>query len=192
MNGGTLPCPHCRTALHEVTARARTGYLIVLDQCSACGGIWCDRWEVFPLAAAEARRLDPVDAGRLGADVDEPREVGRCPRCEIGLTLFHDPLLPPDARIERCRVCEGMWLNRGELRRLKSKTPDAHVAAPEAVERLAKKLGKETTWSRVENIDAALRSFEEPPPDPAATRSAIWSTAGWIALQALLRLLFRV
>jgi Zn-finger nucleic acid-binding protein len=38
-----LTCPQCASPMNEVKAEAITGYLIVLDQCPHCGGIWCDR-----------------------------------------------------------------------------------------------------------------------------------------------------
>jgi Zn-finger nucleic acid-binding protein len=192
MSGEPLPCPHCRTAMREVAARARTGYLIVLDQCEGCGGVWCDRWELFPLAAAEAHRLDPVDAESLGAASDKPRTAGRCPRCETELRAFRDPLLPADARIERCPTCEGMWMNRGELRRLKPGDTKTKPAPPDAAQRIAARLGKEPTWSRVSDIDGAFHTLEAPPERPAETSSELWSTSAWIVLQALLRLLLRV
>jgi Zn-finger nucleic acid-binding protein len=177
--------------MREATARARTGYLIVLDQCPACGGVWCDRWELFPLSSAEARRLDPVEAERLHAPNSAPETQGVCPRCEIELRPFRDPLLPSDARIERCRVCDGMWLNRGELRRIKEgKSPMAPPSAAD-VERLAERLGAAATWSKVKDIDAALHAVDDPSNDPDELRSALWSASAWIALQALLRLLFR-
>ena len=192
MSGDDALCPHCRTAMREATARARTGYLIVLDQCPACGGVWCDRWELFPLSSDEARRLDPVEAERLHAPAGEPNAAGICPRCETELRAFRDPLLPADARIERCRVCEGMWLNRGELRRMKEAATATKAPSAADVEQLAERLGAAATWPKVTDIDAALHAVDEPSSDPRELRSALWSASAWIALQALLRLLFRV
>jgi Zn-finger nucleic acid-binding protein len=178
--------------MREATARARTGYLIVLDQCPDCGGVWCDRWELFPLSSGEARRLDPVEPERLQAPTTEPTGAGRCPRCEIELRSFRDPLLPADARIERCPVCEGMWLNRGELRRMKGAAIQKTTTPPEDVERLAASLGAAATWSKVKDIDGALHAVDEPSAGPDELRSALWSASAWIVLRALLRLLFRV
>ena len=45
------PCPHCAVTMDQVTAHARSGYCLILDQCRRCGGIWCDRWELYPLDA---------------------------------------------------------------------------------------------------------------------------------------------
>lgn len=180
-------CPHCACAMREVAARARTGYLILLDQCPQCGGVWCDRWELFPLTAEDAVRIDAVDNARLRQPSHTPETPGRCPRCTAPLQPFRDPMLPHDAHIERCRVCDGMWMNRGELSRLKQRTPPTRP--PANLAQLAASIGTATSWSRVANLDAATYAHDvedEPAPNLRAT---IASAGPWIVLQALLRLL---
>lgn len=188
------PCPHCAVPMREVAARARSGYLILLDQCPQCGGIWCDRWELFPLAPEDAERIDAVDAAQLHAATSPPRSPGRCPRCTAALRPFRDPLLPPDARIERCPVCDGMWMNRGELARVKRHSPPTRTPRPDVLAQLAASYGAASTWAKVANLDAATYASDDDDAAGAATdvRSLLWSTAPWIVLRALLRLLLRV
>ncbi len=179
--------------MHEVTAAARTGYLIVLDQCRRCGGVWCDRWELFPLTAAAAAALDPVDAAQLAAPNEAAAQPGQCPRCAIALRPFRDPLLPPDARIERCAVCEGMWLNRGELRRVKQRSASRPPLRDEVLEQLARSVGAEAKWAKVQDVGAALHAADHPDQEePDNLRSALWSTGGWAALTWLLRFVLRI
>lgn len=186
-------CPHCLVPMREVAARARTGYLVLLDQCTQCGGVWCDRWELFPLAPEEAERIDPVDEAQLGSTATPARAPGRCPRCTAPLQRFRDPLLPPDARIERCRVCDGMWMNRGELARAKLRSPPTRSPSDAALAQLASSVGADWTWSKVKNLDAATYAHEVDDDDTATeTHALLWSTAPWIVLCALLRLLLRV
>src|SRR3989338_11587972 len=90
--------------MKEVSARANPGTLIVLDQCGKCGGIWCDKWELFPVEPEEAERLDPLDERLLQTPVSLEKETLYCPRCTDRLRIFHDPLLP--ARSEERRVGE--------------------------------------------------------------------------------------
>ena len=186
------PCPHCRRPMREVNARARTGYLLVLDQCENCGGVWCDRWELFPLAPSEAARLDPIDADRLRAEVAASAEPGQCPRCEIALHPFRDPLLPADARIERCRVCEGMWLNRGELARSKRRAAALERTTPAHVEQIAREYGKDARWPKVNDIAAAMYPLADAAPEEESIASLPWSAIAWIALRALLHMVLRV
>ena len=186
-----LPCPHCAVTMRDVAARTRTGYLISLDQCPQCGGVWCDRWELFPLAPEEARRIDPVDPAQLHAATALPQSPGRCPRCTTTLQRFRDPSLPDDATIERCRVCDGMWMNRGELARAKSHSPPTRGADGSALAALAARIGADSTWSKVTNLDAATYAVDCDDRS-AETRALLWSTAPWIVLRVLLRLLLRV
>jgi Zn-finger nucleic acid-binding protein len=106
--------------MNEVTARADPGTLIQLDQCAQCGGIWCDKWELFPIDPDEAERVEGLDAALLTAPVKLPQGPLYCPRCTAPLQECKDPALPADLLFERCLRCEGIWLNRGELTRYKS------------------------------------------------------------------------
>lgn len=178
--------------MHEVSARARTGYLLVLDQCPSCGGIWCDRWELFPLSSEEALRLDAVDENKLAATLPSPSATGTCPRCSLRLELFRDPQLPADARIERCKYCDGMWLNRGELRRVKAGSDRPSVLLPEDIEHLAERYGSEAKWATVSDLDSAMHESHDPAREADELKGEMWSATGWLALRLLLRLLLRV
>jgi Zn-finger nucleic acid-binding protein len=186
-------CPHCELTMLAVHARARSGYCLLLDQCGQCGGVWCDRWELYPLDADEAQRIDPVDTAGLQAESVTPRRPGRCPRCTVALRPFRDPGLPVGARIERCAVCDGMWLNRGELRRIKQHAPARRTVVDAALlARVGAQLGASTSWAQVSNLDAATYT-----PDPSlgddlpSWRDALSGSGPWAALASLLGLLWR-
>lgn len=116
-----LSCPHCDREMNEVTAHANPGQLIILDQCPKCGGIWCDKWELFPIQAEEAARLEPADEGLLRElqPIDDKRQL-YCPRCTALLLFAKDSALPPDIQFRRCLKCDGIWLNRGEFTKYKA------------------------------------------------------------------------
>ena len=117
-----VQCPQCNVPMNEVTARANPGTLIQLDQCRKCGGIWCDKWELFPVDPDEAERVDAkdaVDESLLAAPATLTRRSLYCPRCTAPLQRCKDPVLPADLLFERCLRCEGIWLNRGQMRRYK-------------------------------------------------------------------------
>ncbi len=191
---GPASCPDCGSAMREVGARARTGYMLALDQCEACGGVWFDRWELFPLHHAEVDRLDPVDLERLRDSVAETR-LGDCPRCEVGLREFRDANLPPNAVVARCHVCEGMWLQRGQLRNVKraaaSQPGRPRAAEDEVLVALAQSYASDADWSNVDELDAATYESEEPLPGMGDIGDAVKSTLPWIALQVLFRMLLR-
>ncbi len=188
MPSAPADCPHCRAPLRAVRARARSGYCLLLDQCPRCGGIWCDRWELYPLAADEAARLDPVDETSLAAATPLPTTPGRCPRCRTALRPFSDPVLPADAAIERCAVCDGLWLNRGSLRRAKQRAP---VPPVNALPHLTRALGDARAWPHVANLDAVTYATDDAPIDELDWHAWLRNAAPWLALATLLRLLLR-
>jgi Zn-finger nucleic acid-binding protein len=185
--------------MNEVTAPASLGYAILLDQCPRCGGIWCDRWELYPVTMAGADRLDSVDVDALQRPTVAARAHLECPRCRARVRPFRDALLPPDARIERCPNCDGMWLNRGELRRFKhchgsgfipptvSDNPITHAQ----LDRLAQKTSPVPLAEPVRDLanafDAAAGTAE-----PGAVGKEIAASAAWLIARTALRLLLHV
>ena len=114
-----LRCPQCDREMAEVTARAAPGSLIQIDQCGKCGGIWCDKWELYPVDGDEAERLNPIDLNLLCGGIALQKKMLYCPRCADELDIFSDPILPKEIQLRRCRHCDGLWLNRGQFRRYK-------------------------------------------------------------------------
>jgi Zn-finger nucleic acid-binding protein len=196
-----LTCPQCAGAMNEVKAEAITGYLLVLDQCPRCGGIWCDRWELYPVTAAAAAQLDGVDQISLQQPIRAADHQLECPRCRARMFRLRDPTVPADARIERCPNCDGMWFNRGELRRFKERRmPSAPSARPEASQTLSdaqvdelahRALGGRQSLPTVRSLD----DFDMPQQvDATATdlREELKASAGWLIARAILRLLLHV
>ena len=182
-----LICPQCSAAMREVSAPATVGYCILLDQCAGCGGIWCDRWELYPLDAAAAAQLDAVDEAALATTTAATSATLDCPRCQRPLTRLSDASLPPNTVIHRCTGCDGMWLNRGMLRRVKSR-PRPHGEALEAhLERLRRSL---KDWPTVQNLDAAMAASPNPENDDDTDwRRELAYGGAWLVLRLLLRLI---
>lgn len=195
-----LTCPQCAAAMNEVKAEAVTGYMIVLDQCPRCGGIWCDRWELYPITSGAAARLDAVDHAALHQPTEAAGEQLKCPRCRARMFRFRDPLLPADARIERCPNCDGMWLNRGELRRFKDRGPEMPeaprpaepgAASDHQLDQLTRHaIGDPQSLPTVRS----LSDFEAPLPaaDVRQIRDDLKSSAMWLIARTALRLLLHV
>jgi Zn-finger nucleic acid-binding protein len=187
--------------MNEVRAEAVTGYMILLDQCSRCGGIWCDRWELYPVTAAAVRHLDGVDKDALQQPTQAADTQLECPRCRARMFRFRDPTLPADARIERCPNCDGMWFNRGELRRVKERhVPSGAATAPAASQTVSdpqleglvrRALANPQARPTVRNLDDfdAPREVEA---DATEMRAALTSSAAWLIARAALRLLLHI
>ncbi|MBI2358978.1 MAG: zf-TFIIB domain-containing protein [Deltaproteobacteria bacterium] len=182
-------CPVCDVEMKEVSARANPGTLIVLDQCRKCGGIWCDKWELFPIVPEEAGRLDPVDETLLQQPIDFPQKTLYCPRCRDRLQVLRDPLLPAEIQLQRCRRCEGIWLNRGQFgryKRLQKKTRTERLAPEETIRKVVKVAPDPNAWvtTGTRGIFAYPHAEEEPDLSAKATLRGAFS----LILRALLRM----
>jgi Zn-finger nucleic acid-binding protein len=135
--------------MKQVSVRANPGTLIVLDQCGRCGGIWCDKWELFPVEPGEAERIEAMDEALLQSPVALEEKPFYCPRCTAELQFFHDPLLPEGIQLRRCRRCDGIWLNRGQFSRYKNfqqKTRNEKMPEEERLKKLTRSMQNPQGW----------------------------------------------
>ncbi len=199
-----LTCPECGNGLKEVYAEANYGRILLLDQCDVCGGIWFDKWELYYLKDAEAKRLDAVNINSLLAGSPMQKGSGICPRCGgVALLPFQDPNLPADSRINRCARCNGLWLNRGELvkyeehkNKLKSRLEPAHSASKGAEAVLAVD-SQQAKWETAGRLGAALRIRPDnvdaaPIEDTNWDRAELSKDALFLILQILFKIIFKI
>lgn len=107
-------CPACQRELTELSTNG-----VRLDVChGGCGGMWLGKDELDKLnetdeADGSLLLTVPVDTS-IDVDDSQPR---KCPRCEGGPTMkqFVVGGAEEDVRIDACDVCEGTWLDHGEL-----------------------------------------------------------------------------
>ncbi len=103
-------CPKCNSKLEVVISNS-----VHLDKCLECGGIWFDREE---LKSALYKDIHPLlDELVDNLDSEFNKKTGECPLCNIELETktFFD-----NFKLESCKSCNGIWLDKGELKYLKS------------------------------------------------------------------------
>lgn len=85
---------------------------VTLDLCPACKGLWFDRGELAKALGGQPPELGPP----ASLELESARR--HCPRCESGLG---ERRLKADAglRVDVCVRCEGLFLERGELERVR-------------------------------------------------------------------------
>jgi Zn-finger nucleic acid-binding protein len=142
-------CPQCEIPMKPVTARANPGSLIELDQCGQCGGIWCDKWELFPIQADEAARLEPADQELLRVPRSAVKKELFCPRCTARMSAINEPSLGADVQFQRCFKCDAIWLNRGQFTRYKNHQKTVR----------SKNLGAKTTSKKLSETDLDEKSW---------------------------------
>jgi Zn-finger nucleic acid-binding protein len=188
-----IRCPQCDIAMKAVAVPADPGRLIELDQCGQCGGVWCDKWELFPVDPEEAERLDPVDQELLIRPTAGATKVLYCPRCTGALHQFKEPLLPADIHLLRCMHCDGIWLNRGELRRYKEfqkKTQLEKLGAEEIVHKIPALYQDPKSW--VVTGTQGMLAYPQGYADEKETVTETLSSGARLALQALVRLILGI
>ncbi len=129
--------------------RANPGSLIQLDQCQGCGGIWCDRWELFPVEPEEAVRLEALDEKLFTSPCPTVAKPLYCPRCTAELHTLKEPLLPREIILQRCLRCDGIWLNRGQLTQYKQyqqSTRSKNMPAEAVTEKLPEAFQNPKAW----------------------------------------------
>jgi Zn-finger nucleic acid-binding protein len=179
--------------MKQVSARADPGRLIVLDQCGRCGGIWCDKWELFPIAPDEAKRIDPVDDALLRQPLPVPEKPLYCPRCADRLQKFNDPLLPAEIHFLRCRHCDGIWLNRGDFSRYKEfqkKTRETNMPDDERLRRLTQSAAQPRAW--IETGTQGIFAYPQPQAEAGQWKTNIASGVFRLVVQTLLRLVLGI
>jgi len=180
--------------MREVAARANPGQMILLDQCPGCGGIWCDKWELFPIQAEEAARLEPADERSLRAPVPLGRDKALyCPRCTAKLLAANDPALPADLHVRRCMKCDGIWLNRGEFTKFKAQQQRIRASGLGTKlhpKKLAEAIQHPQSWvvTGTQGMFAYPRGEEE---SEESVRNSV-KNAARLVLQALARMLIGV
>lgn len=102
-----MNCPKCGKKLHPMTLEG-----VDFDYCTACKGMWFDKDEMAAMADLPADIPKPGDVKGTAVWTKLP-----CPRC---LTVLKEMNLvaDDDLRIDHCPRCQGIWLDKGELKRV--------------------------------------------------------------------------
>ncbi len=125
-----MNCPKC--AGRQLEPRLGPQGVIV-DQCSACGGVWLDKGELYHFVRDPQRLHDEI----AGAYKDTAPGQRVCPGC--GEKMIQARFPAPGPVVDVCAKCGGNWLDAGEIeavqamldKRLLPEAP-APISAPRA------------------------------------------------------------
>jgi len=118
--GRVTLCPADDQAMRSVKIESHYAQPVVLEQCVECGGIWFDESELFRARQGESVKLESLDARNLRSKTYVEKPVLHCPREWSRLYRFEDRYFPEGIILERCRECNGIWLNRGDFVRFQT------------------------------------------------------------------------
>jgi membrane associated rhomboid family serine protease len=109
-------CPKCLTDMRLVNYQHAA-----VDVCPTCRGIWLDPGELALLRGAD--QDVPANASNQGMESHPETSTYICPRCEGGFDTF-EYISGSGLYIDRCKECRGIWLDAGELKKIRALTPE--------------------------------------------------------------------
>ena len=101
-------CPRCNVGMK---LEDRLG--VEVDKCPKCLGIWFDNNELDKLSGGKALEGMIFTARILGKEL-------KCPACGVDMQY----MTVEGVTIDHCPKCEGVWLDDGELKKLRLSAPE--------------------------------------------------------------------
>lgn len=114
-------CPNCDTELKIVKVNSQSkGFVLEIEQCSKCGGLWFDKYELYQIPSNEAKKINYLDIKSINSRHKIKKDL-KCPKDKSNLEILKDSHLPKNVAISFCHKCNGIWLNKGDLHNFKKK-----------------------------------------------------------------------
>jgi len=108
-------CPKCFSK--SLVSYGVDGQDFSIEQCSKCGGLWFDGGELEQsLGEFSAKALKVPHGSELTPLI--------CPRCQKKLYSFKYP--NTYAKIEMCKACSGIWLDKNEFDEISTVREHSH------------------------------------------------------------------
>lgn len=110
-----MECPRCSAATEQVDIKS-----VKVDRCTGCGGTWHDVGELRLLKDEESRgdyRWIDMELWRAREEFHPDTQDGlSCPSDGQTMTTVHYG--KSDVQIDICGTCRGIWLDKGEYRKV--------------------------------------------------------------------------
>lgn len=119
-----MKCPKCVGKLKEKNVEN-----VKVDVCWVCEGIWLDGKELEKVLEADSKDFKLIDIDREELDGKEVAElykeldaiIGKCPKCAEEIIL-ETTSYPRGISVDVCPKCKGIWLDGGEIKKLRDRT----------------------------------------------------------------------
>ncbi len=108
-----MKCPKCEEELKEVPFQG-----IKVESCSSCKGYWFEKDElrIAKDKKEEMLRFMDIDLWESDEKFRISKENLLCPECS--LPLYEVNYGDSNIKVEVCNMCEGIWLDGGEFRKV--------------------------------------------------------------------------
>ena len=108
-----MNCPECKTEMEKAVF-----YGTEIDYCPQCLGIWFEKDELRQSKDEKDKDLNwlDIDLWKEEAKFKIAKDKKLCPLC--GVPLYEVNYGDSDIKVDVCNVCEGIWLDRGEFKKI--------------------------------------------------------------------------
>ncbi len=112
-----MQCPACG---NELTAKSVDD--VDVDVCDGgCGGIWFENWELGHFdQKQDSAGKELVELDREATEDAEVADDTTCPDCVEASLVQRFYSVNKEVEIDECPACGGVWLDPGELRKIRS------------------------------------------------------------------------
>jgi Zn-finger nucleic acid-binding protein len=112
-----MNCPACKNLLQQVKAGD-----VTVDVCKGgCGGIWFDNFEIKKFDEPhESEGQSLLDIERDNNVVVDHNQRLKCPKCDNIVMMRHFFSVKKQVEVDECPGCGGIWLDAGELAKIRS------------------------------------------------------------------------
>ena len=133
-------CPACHRDLTE-----RAAGDVNVDACvGGCGGLWFDAFELKKFDEPHEFLPETVtDVMRDPRVVVDHQERRMCPKCMDVPMMRHFWSTAHEVEIDECPSCGGVWLDHGELKRIRSLFESEEAAREATLEFIQHNFGDE-------------------------------------------------
>lgn len=143
-----MKCPACGTPMEKMSVDN-----IMLDACTrGCGGVWFDRFELQRVdeghESAGERLLELEGKPDVVVDHNKRR---KCPRCKNAVLMRHFFSVKKEIEVDECPSCAGVWVDSGELRKIRTQFATEDERDKAALEYFADVFGDELQMMREES-----------------------------------------
>ncbi|MGE5329341.1 MAG: zf-TFIIB domain-containing protein [Deltaproteobacteria bacterium] len=109
-----MKCPVCDVEMKHASIKN-----VEIDYCEQCQGFWCDKDELEKVAMLGK---DYLASSPISKSIEEGiqstnkpnKSLLLCPSCNASLVKFNYSY-ESDIFLETCKICNGIWVDDGEL-----------------------------------------------------------------------------
>ena len=108
-----MNCPQCYTPLEQAMIGNTT-----IDYCSRCYGMWFDKGELQSAKDSKDRDLRwfDIDLWKNPLEFRARKGARVCPRDRFD--MYEVEYGGSGVKVDVCGICEGVWLDRGEFKKI--------------------------------------------------------------------------